>query len=187
MKSWGRAVGQSTLLPVGLVAGVLGVDAVSARLPFNVLVTGSLDELCHLATAGLVLAAAMSGPTIRRHRTLLLTALTASVAIDVDHIPMFIGLAEMPSGGRPYTHSLTTIAVLLPLGWVLPTWGPLMKGAALGVGLHFLRDIATGPGLPLLWPASTASTGIPYADYVGTLMMFAAFAMARRAIEKRRT
>src|SRR6266480_3929782 len=91
-----------------LLAGVaLAFDAMDRRVPFGLLSTGLLDEVAHLATAALglmVLACLVDAP-----RRFYVAALVASVAIDIDHIPLYLGLGDPAQ--RPVTHSLSTVAV----------------------------------------------------------------------------
>jgi hypothetical protein len=74
-----------------LLAGVaLGFDAADRAVPFGLLSTGLLDEIAHLATAALglmVLVRFIDAP-----RRFYAAALVASVAIDLDHIPLYLGL-----------------------------------------------------------------------------------------------
>src|SRR5690242_3017172 len=107
-----RMAMRSPLVAVGLMAFVVGLDVAHRALPAGVLMTGVLDEPAHLATAALALLACTTPMTRTRHRRLLLTALVSSMAIDLDHVPMYLGLAEA-GGGRPPSHSLATVAVLI--------------------------------------------------------------------------
>jgi inner membrane protein len=147
--------------------------------------TGVLDEPAHLATAALALLACTTPMTRRRHRRLLLTALGASMAIDVDHVPMYLGLTEA-GGGRPPSHSLATVAVLIAAALALVELRPVLLGAALGASLHFLRDLATGPGLHLWWPVSSSEVRAPYWLYAVVLALLTCVATAR-AVRQRRT
>ncbi len=106
---------------------------------------GLLDEPGHLLTAWLFLAAS---PRARR-RLDLRWVLLGAVAIDVDHLPLYLwaALASSP-GGRPVTHSLITVLVLLVVVAALSRrLSTAATGVAVGVLLHFVRDVATGPGL----------------------------------------
>src|SRR5579863_5905790 len=94
--------------PVLLAGVALAFDALDRRVPFGLLTTGPLDEVAHLATAALgllVVACLVDVP-----RRFYVAALIASVAIDLDHIPLYLGLLG-DNGQRPVTHSLTTVAV----------------------------------------------------------------------------
>ena len=53
-------------------------------------------------------------------------------------------------------------------------------GVAVGVLLHFVRDVATGPGLPLAWPLCSSSALLPYGLYIGFMAAVSALAIARQ-------
>jgi inner membrane protein len=100
------------------------------------------------------------------------------VAIDVDHIPLYlIGGRFTVNGGRPPTPCLLLVLLLVGIGLA----GPRVRwalGAAIGVLLHFVRDVATGPGVPLFWPVSDAAVRTPHQGYlyaVAVLSLVAAF------------
>ena len=92
-----------------LLAGVAcGFDAANRMVHYGPLSAAPLDEVAHLATAALgllVLARFVDLP-----RRFYVAALVASVAIDLDHIPDYLGLLG-DQNGRPFTHSLATVAV----------------------------------------------------------------------------
>ena len=75
--------------------------------------------------------------------------------IDLDHVPQYVGwhvLRAAPSG-RPLTHSLLTVGVLLVLAAGSRRLRLPFLGMAFGVALHLLRDASEGrAGVPLLWP-----------------------------------
>jgi inner membrane protein len=48
-----------------------------------------------------------------------------------------------------------------------------------GVGLHLVRDLATGPGLRLLWPLSGRGSRAPYPPYAAAVLAAAAVASRR--------
>lgn len=181
MRNLPGRLGQSPQLPLGLLTVVLGLDAMQTVLPSSVLMNGALDEPAHLATAVLTMFAAVGESALRRHPTVTLSALLASIVIDVDHIPLYAGVSRIAEGGRPFSHSLITVVGLLAASGALPRARCALAGAALGVGLHFLRDVGTGPGLPLWWPVSTKDARVPYALYVVGLIFLAGLA-TRRAL-----
>lgn len=163
------------LLPPVLLAVVVVLDAIDALRPWPLLVTGLLDEPAHLATAALALCALAPR---RPPPWLWKPALAASVLIDVDHVPAYLFNRFYLPDGRPPTHSLTLVVALAALGLA----GPRMRwalGAAIGVLLHFLRDLATGPGVGLLWPASDESFRVPYPAYLVTVVVLALVASWR--------
>jgi len=45
-----------------------------------------------------------------------------------------------------------------------------MLGLAFGISAHLLRDLATGPGVPLFWPLSGAAVELPYVAFVAALL-----------------
>ena len=87
--------------PLLLVA--LAFDAADRRIPFGMWTTGPVDEVAHMSTAApglLGLARFIDAP-----RRFYVAALIASVAIDVDHIPLYLGLLGNEAQ-RPVMHSL---------------------------------------------------------------------------------
>jgi len=135
MPAGDRGTVRSWTYPVLLAAVALGFDAANRHVRFGLLSTYPLDEVAHLATAALgllVLARFLDLP-----RRFYVAALIASVAIDLDHIPLYLGLLP-DRGQRPVTHSLATV------------------GCARGCGA--LNRWSVG------WPASgvPATAGIPW-------------------------
>jgi inner membrane protein len=156
-----------------LLAGVaLGFDALNRRIPFGLLSTGPLDEVAHLATAALglmVLACLVDVP-----RRFYVAALVASVAIDLDHIPLYLGLLP-DNGQRPVTHSLTTVAVFAGVAAVSRRHRAVLAGAATGLVFHFARDIAEGPpGVRLLWPVQERAWTASGWWFLGMIIVFTA-------------
>ena len=156
-----------------LLAGVaLGFDALNRRVPFGLLTTGPLDEVAHLATAALglmVLACLVDVP-----RCFYVAALIASVAIDLDHIPFYLGLLG-ENGQRPVTHSLTTVVVFAGAAVVSRRHRVVLAGVATGLVLHFARDIAEGPpGVRLLWPLDGRAWAAGYGWFLGMIVAFTA-------------
>lgn len=175
----------SPLLPAGCVAAILGLDVIQSLVRFRVFVNGPLDEPAHLATAAVALAAVAGPGRLLRHQTVVVSALLASVLIDLDHLAVYAGVPHAAAaGGRPYSHSLITVAALLGASCVLPRRRRMLAGAALGVGLHFARDIGTGAGLPLWWPASTRDVHVPYSAYFAATALLACAATFRLAREQ---
>src|SRR5487761_211058 len=121
-----------------LLAGVAcGFDGANRMLHYGALSAAPLDEVAHLATAALgllVLARLIDLPG-----RFYVAALVASVAIDLDHIPGYLGLAGDPNG-RPFTHSLATVAVFAVAAAASRRHRAVLAGAATGLLLHFARD-----------------------------------------------
>lgn len=172
-----RVADGGTWLPLAAVAAIALLDLVAGLRAWPVPVAGLLDEPAHLMTAWLLLTALRpaTAPPWSWWPVLL-----ASVAIDVDHLPIYAtGGGFVVDGGRPPTHSLATVAVLVVLGlagqrtrWAL--------GAAVGVLLHFVRDLATGPGIPALWPVLDTGVRVPYWVYSCVVVGAALVAVGRR-------
>lgn len=137
---------------------------------------GLRDAAAHLLTAWLFLAAV---PAVVPQ--LAVWALVGSVVIDLDHIPLYVWhVGAVTDGGRPITHSLATIVVLVALAGADRRLRTPLLGLALGVVLHFVRDVATGPGLPLVWPLSVDNVQVPYPVYAVAVTGAAAAATWRR-------
>ncbi len=90
--------------------GLLIADIASQLAGDSLLPGRPSDEIAHLLTTLIVVWAL--GPRVSER--LLVPALIASVAIDLDHVPGRFGVDFLTAGApRPYTHSLLTIAVVL--------------------------------------------------------------------------
>jgi inner membrane protein len=149
-----------------------------------------VDEPAHLATCAIALLAlaAITGKVLTRR--FVAAALIASTAIDLDHVPHYLGsqLLMASSMPRPYTHSLALVVVLAAAAWRLRGDArEVALGLAFGVAAHLLRDLATGPGVPFFWPLSTATVTLPYPIYAAVLLLMgAAVATARREKSRQR-
>jgi inner membrane protein len=144
---------------------------------------GPLDEIAHLMTTLLVLWAL--GPRVCRR--FLVPALIASVAIDADHIPDRLGVDWLTVGTpRPYTHSLLTIALVIAGAALWRRRRDLLLGIAIGLGIHFWRDMAEGgSGVSLLWPSSYHSFQYPHGVYVALMIVIVLIDAARCAAGRR--
>ena len=145
----GRDLIRLWAVPILLAGVALAFDAADRRIPFSVLASGALDEVAHLVTGALgMLALACFIDAPRRYYV---AGLIASVAIDLDHIPLYLGLGNPDQ--RPVTHSLTTVLVIVVAAALSPRHRAVLAGAATGLLIHFARDIAEGPpGVRMLWP-----------------------------------
>ena len=114
-------------------------------------VLAPLDWAAHLAVTALALRALPP----RAAERLAGGALAASVAIDADHLPiaaaMLRGEDELP---RPRPHTFAVPALLA---------GARRHGAAFGTAVHLARDLFTGPGVAVAWPASSRLVRLPVA------------------------
>lgn len=138
---------------------------------------GPLDEIAHLLTAVIVLWAL--GP--RMWKRFAAPALVAAVVIDLDHIPGELGHDFLTRGTqRPYTHSLLSIAVLLAAAAAWRSRRDVMLGLALGLAIHFWRDMAEADaGVALLWPFSSHSFTLSHSGYLVVMGCFCAVAAVR--------
>lgn len=188
MASWRRVAHwlEPGLPPIALalvVAVLLLFDWLSRQAGNTVVPGGPVDETAHIATA--LLALGTISPAARRR--FLLPALIASFAIDVDHVPGSLGIDWLTRGTpRPYTHSLLTIAVVLALTWLWRKRRDVLLGVAIGLALHFLRDLGEGgAGVSLLWPFSHHVFWIAHARYLELCAGFAVVAGLRYQVEIR--
>lgn len=172
-------------LSLGLAGLILTLDLLWGMVEGSTgsIAFGLVDEPAHLATCLVALLAVVTLGGIRPLVPFVASALIASVAIDIDHIPGFLGwdwlAGAMP---RPYPHSLFTVGALLALGWASRGDARQVSfGLAFGVGAHLIRDLATGPGVPLIWPFSAATVVLPYAFFAVGLALAAVLATASPA------
>jgi membrane-bound metal-dependent hydrolase YbcI (DUF457 family) len=169
---------EPALLAVALVGVVCGLDLLWALSGFSTgsLAYGLVDEPAHLATCAVALLALVAVAGLRVSPSFCAAALFASVAIDLDHLPQYLGWDAITAGTpRPYAHSAIVVAVLLFAA--LASRGrrrSIALGLAFGVGAHLLRDLATGPGIALALPFSTSPAQVPYPAYAVTLVLLGA-------------
>jgi inner membrane protein len=109
---WTRLLG-SPWLCVALFLVIVTVDAFRASVTVGLLGDALTDEAAHVSTALLALLAAVRPAALERRRTSLVAALVASVAIDLDHVPLYAGVPGIAEAGRPVSHSLATVVLLL--------------------------------------------------------------------------
>src|SRR5262245_20372625 len=158
--------------PLLLATSALALDAAKRAVPFGVWTTGPVDEVAHLCTAALGLL--VLARFIRTPRRFYAAALIASVAIDLDHIPLYFGLLGN-EGQRPVTHSLSTVALFVAAAAASRRHRAVLTGVAAGLVLHFARDIAEGyPGVLVFWPLQDTSWMVGYQWFVGMIVVFTA-------------
>lgn len=167
-----------TVLAAALWVLVLHVLLQELRVP--ILVLGPLDWSAHLATAIILLA----NLPVRPPRAFTVAALVTVMAIDLDHVPGYLGTDVLAQDTpRPYPHALVTALVAAAIGAALSGRARAIAfGAAFGVLAHLARDVATGNGVALLWPLSTAGVQIPF-----WVESAAIAALATRAWQRTRT
>lgn len=111
-------------------------------------IKAAAGESAHIATTLCLLS--LIRP--KRPRDFFAGAIVGSVALDVDHLPLY-AMYEKPSA-RPGSHSLVTVALVA--GLTARSTGRrrgFLQGVSFGLTSHLLRDLLTG-GAPLLWPLS---------------------------------
>lgn len=158
---------------------IVALDLVQSSRNWPIPVVGLLDESAHVLTVALVLLAL---PT-RFWQHYGGWVLLGSVALDIDHLPLFLGDPGFAvDGGRPPTHSLVTVLVLLLGASAVPKLRCALGGLSLGAGLHLLRDVATGPGVPLLWPLARDAAAVPYFAYLTLLGLLTVLVMVQQGL-----
>jgi len=142
-------------------------DRASAWAGGSTIPGGPLDETAHVVTTLLAIWAIR--PQVDRR--ILWSALVASVAIDIDHIPGRLGADWLTAGTpRPYTHSLSVVAGALFASLLWKRRRRELLGIAVGVLLHLARDLAEG-GVPLWWPISRVGVSVPHVSYLAAMML----------------
>ncbi len=177
-----RPAGRPLVAALGALAVIGVVDLLLWVADLPLAVVGLLDWPAHLATTLLVVLALPR----RLPEDVLLGAAVGSVALDLDHIPLLLG-SDAFDGPlvRPYTHALWTLVLVGGLALALRRLRPraaaaaLAAGATLGLASHLARDLATGPGLNVLWPASEAVVRAPWPLYAALLAAAAALVLGR--------
>jgi inner membrane protein len=173
-----RRPGHAGLLAIALVGTVLGLDLLWAVIsgPTSSISYVIVDWPAHLATCLLLLMGLAAASKSPRPAVFAAGAVVAAIAIDVDHIPNYLGSQGLTAGEpRPYPHSLLMVGALVLIARLAR--GRLREasfGAAFGVAAHLLRDLATGPGVALLWPLSSAVVTVPYVVFAVGLELTAA-------------
>jgi len=170
---------------LALAAAIAVTDHVihQQQLPF--VPRALMDEPCHLATAMIVLGALTRWRGRPPGRWFVWAMLSASVLIDLDHLPEQFGSDILTAGTpRPYTHALWVAAVLAVVAVAARLryrasgsagagiLAGMAAGATWGVGAHFLRDVATAP-IALWWPASSTGVQVPNWWYLAVLLVLA--------------
>ncbi len=181
-------------LALVLIAAVVALDGLWELLVGSTgpVTYAFVDEPAHLATCAVLLLAIAAFVGGRLPLSFVVAAVIATVAIDLDHVPGMLG-SHLITGGlpRPYAHSIVSVAALLAVAAVLKRGEQrqIALGLAFGVSAHLMRDVATGPGVPLLWPLSDGVVKMPYAIYPAALLLVSLAAMVtarpRRARNRR--
>ncbi len=131
------------------------------------------DEPAHAVTALLTVAAVATWHRAWRAPAIRLAALLGGTAIDLDHLPDALGWYGLSAGtARPHTHTLATLALLLGIARCKRgARRRALLAAALGLGVHFLRDLVEGSTVPLLWPVTRYGFAVAYGWYAALLVV----------------
>ena len=139
---------------------------------------GPLDWSAHVATALILLA---NLPLSTGHPSAT-AALVAAMAIDLDHVPGYLGTDILTAGTPRPTRTRCTVLLGAGAGAVLSGSARMIAlGVAFGVLAHLLRDIATGDGVALLWPLTETGVRVPFWIEAAAIGALAARAWQRGA------
>ncbi|HEV2752502.1 MAG TPA: metal-dependent hydrolase [Solirubrobacteraceae bacterium] len=169
-------------LPPAALAALVGVIVVVQgllALEPPTLILGLVDWTGHFATIAILLAASS-----RRLPTALIAGTFAATLIDLDHIPDLFGEEGISDvTPRPVSHSMVTVLVAGAIAAAVraraPRYGAFAVGIALGVAMHLLRDVFTGPGVSLFWPLSAEPVNGAFLVYLVAMIAVAAYAATR--------
>jgi inner membrane protein len=160
-----------------MVATIAALDACIWRPSVPRWALGIGDESAHLLTAALALSAWYAIRRTRPPREFIGSALIFALLIDSDHVPGELFHNDLISRGtyRPYGHTLLVVATILMIAALAPKGRVrnVVRGSAIGVALHLLRDLPTG-GVPLFWPIVNWTVRYPYSMYGAILLASAA-------------
>ncbi len=156
---------------------IAATDHLRRRVDHPLMLVGGLDEIAHLATGIL----AITGLAHQRPPRFAGSLLLASVAIDVDHIPSYVGIKWLDRGTpRPYPHSLLTLLAVAMLGTLWRGQRLAILGAFVGIALHFWRDLSEpGGGVALLWPLTKRPFSVAYPWYAATIAILTILTIRR--------
>jgi inner membrane protein len=184
-----RTVGLAGLSTAAL-GGIVVIDRwliTSDAASRSIWVTGVFDGIAHLATAVIILTVTLTARTLAP--ITVTVVLAASVAVDVDHLPRLL-LHDHTVGwnGRPHTHSLVLCLALAIGAAVAPArFRMMLLAAAVGVAVHLGRDVATGPGIPILWPVDDMLVRVDHTVYMSAVCACTAAVVASGLMSWRRT
>lgn len=174
-------------LPAVLLAAIALVDLLRPAVELPLVLDGVLDETAHLATSALLVLAVAGPRAVAARPWPCLGLALGSTVIDLDHTILYTNWfgnfqTFRHEHGRPYSHSLVTILVVLVLAAAARRGSrgrAVLLGGAVGLALHFFRDFSEGPGVPLFWPATTAALTVPYPWYGAVVVVSTVVATAR--------
>jgi membrane-bound metal-dependent hydrolase YbcI (DUF457 family) len=165
---------------------IVAADTTFHAFKPSLVIAGLLDEPAHAATT-LIILGALGWPGTRGF---VVAALVASMAIDLDHLPQYLGSHFLSAGTpRPYPHSFVT---LLAVGGAAALSRDRVRclavGAELGLIGHMFRDMAepsSRAGVALFWPISDVNVRVPYIAYALVMAVLLAVGLRRLAVRPR--
>ncbi len=145
---------------------IMGID-LRIRDQQRLLIHGIADEIAHVLTAVVVLAAIHA----LGFRISWIAGGIGGMLPDIDHILLWTGLADPVTDiDRGFMHTLgPTLAVLL-LGVAVPPLRLFLVSLGLGMLTHVIRDSATSE-LPLFWPVSDEIVHLRYSLYLTFMVL----------------
>jgi inner membrane protein len=184
-----QRLGMTGWLGLSLIISALVIVAADASFHAfrpSLVIAGALDEPAHAATTVIILGA-LGWPGTRGF---VVAAMVASMAIDLDHIPQYLGSHFLTAGTpRPYPHSFVT---LLAVGGAAVLSRDrarcLAIGAELGLIGHIFRDMAepsSKAGVALFWPVSDVNVRVPYVVYAVLMAVLLVVGLRRLAVKRR--
>jgi hypothetical protein len=192
LTAWVARVSASRVISLGMLVVIVLADQLIPieKMPFAP--RALLDEPLHLATAMIVLGSLLRLRGRRPGTAFIWAMLSASVLIDLDHLPLAFGSHVLTAGTpRPYTHALWVVVLLGTAAVAAGRWSRaagspraalvtgITAGAACGVAAHFLRDVVTAH-ISLWWPVSGADVELPYAWSLAALLVLIALPVGHR-------
>lgn len=195
LQRWMAKLAAKRGVSLGLITAILVIDLVipwsgPGYLPrwqgLTFVPRAFVDEPCAVATALVTLGAITRFRGAPPDPKFGWSLLAWSVLIDIDYLPQEFGNSILTKGTpRPYTHALWVLVVLIAATLVVSCWGQraktpasaatvqIVSGAAWGIGVHFIRDLATAP-MSLWWPVTNRPVQQPYWCYAMELLIIAA-------------
>lgn len=155
------------------VALIVADDFLLRRDDLPFVLNALTDEIAHTITALLWVGALYALRQWRWDRRMWVAALLGGTIIDLDHVPPALGWDGITVGtGRPYSHSLFTLGVLLiVIARLRRTRRVVGIAAAWALVSHYVRDLVDGGTIPLFWPITNHGFSAPYATYATLLLV----------------
>ena len=156
-----------------LLAGIAFVfDGANRLVHYGPLSAAPLDEPAHLATARPQACWSWRVSSTYRCASTSRRSLRPWPSTWIAY-PLYLGLLGNQNE-RPFTHSLATVAVVTGAAAASRRHRAVLAGTAIGLLLHFARDIVEGPpGVRMLWPLQQTAWTANYWWFLGMIVLFA--------------